>query len=52
MPKKDQIAQVKLEKGDMDRVKKISQEKGVGVATLIRMIVLDFLRNNPEKGRK
>lgn len=52
MPKKDQIAQVKLEKGDMDKVKRLSQEKGVGVATLIRMIVLDFLRSNPQKDKK
>ena len=52
MPKKDQVAQVKLEKEDMDRVKKLSQEKGVGVATFIRMIILDFLRSNPQKGKR
>ena len=52
MPKKDQIAQVKLEKEDMDRIKKLSQEKGIGVATFIRMIIRDFLRSNPQKGRK
>jgi len=50
MPKKDQIAQVKLEKEDMDRIKKLSQEKGVGVATFIRMLILDFLRTNPPEG--
>ena len=52
MPKKDQVAQVKLDKQDMDKVKKLSEEKGVGVATFIRMIVRDFLRSNPEKGKK
>ena len=52
MPKKDQIAQVKLEKQDMDKVKKLSEEKGVGVATLIRMIVRDFLRSNPGNKKK